>query len=418
MLIHMVTKVSQSAQKVCIAVASGCPRSFLNTGVLFKYFEANGWSITSDFRQADLVLFAGCGVDETAEIKSFNLLRAAKRRTRPGAKYVIYGCLAGMFSETLESQYNAQTITVDSITKLDSIINAKISISEISGPNDIDEPLQKAWKCFSRFQRLRARQWISPPPWRWPRRSYKKLVEKFLKEAPTSGVRTFNIQIGTGCLSQCTYCGIRFAIGTLRSKHLEDIVCEFEKGLAAGYEWFRLVCGDVGAYGQDINSNLVELLKALLNQPGTFHLDLVDVNPRWLLPYKYEFVELLSHNTERIPLLTVPVQSGSDRILRLMRREHCASDVIDFLRLLKDRCPKINLSTQIIVGFSGETEDDFSDTIDLIRSVNFDRVQVFRYADRPKTEAALMPGKIPIQVKLTRLARLKAEFPDICEFIM
>jgi len=101
-----------------------------------------------------------------------------------------------------------------------------------------------------------------------------------------------------------------------------------------------------------------------------------------------------------------------------MRREHCAFDVIEFFKLLKERCPKIHLSTQIIVGFPRETEEDFSDTIDLIRSVDFDRVQVFRYADRPKTEAALMPGKIPMQVKLNRLAKLKAEFPDMCEFIM
>ena len=414
----MLSDVSQSVHTVCIAFASGCPRAYQATAALYEYFQINGWSITSNFREADLVLFAGCGVDETAEKKSFNLLRAAKKASRPETKFVIYGCLAGMFDDLLEREYQAETITVDSIAKLDRIINAKISISTISSPNDIDEALHKAWSSFGRFQRLRARQWRSLPPWRWPVRSRKILTRKFMKAMPTSGQKTFNIQIGTGCLSECTYCGIRFTIGTLKSRPMVNILDEFEKGLAEGYKWFRLICGDVGAYGQDINSNLAELLKAILDRPGKFYLDLVDINPRWLLTYKSEFIELLSHNDERIPLLTVPVQSGSDRILKLMRREYCASDVIEFFRLLKNQCPKIHLSTQIIIGFPGETEDDFSDTISFIRAINFDRVQVFRYADRPKTEAALMTGKIPMRVKLDRLAKLKVEFPDMCEFIM
>ena len=221
---------------------------------------------------------------------------------------------------------------------------------------------------------------------------------------------TYFIRIARGCAEECTYCAIRFATGLLRSKSPQDILTEFDAGLKQGYKRFELVADDIGPYGQDIGTDCVELLKCLFDRPQDFQLVLTDVNPRYMIRYKSRIIDLLRANRDRVQLLRVPIQSGSDRILELMRRKYTSAEVVDCLGCLRQAAAAIPLDTHVLIGFPGETDQDFQQTLDLLKAVRFDSIQVYRYADRPKTLASTMPDKVPEKTIDQRTRTLLRQF--------
>jgi len=212
-------------------------------------------------------------------------------------------------------------------------------------------------------------------------------------------------------MSKCTYCAIKFGAGPLRSIPLAAAVGEFRSGLSHGYDLFRLTAEDVGSYGQDIGLCIVDLLRELNAGPENFKLLLDDFSPIWLVRYFPELLELFSTEHRRIKYICLPIQSGSERILQLMAREYTAEEARRCLLALKKAAPEIDLRTHVLVGFPGETEEDFAETLDFLKSVKFNLVSIYNYSERVGTEATTFPGKIPERVKLQRVWRTIRELP-------
>jgi len=221
---------------------------------------------------------------------------------------------------------------------------------------------------------------------------------------------TSTASVSRGCRGANTYCVMRQTYGGLRSKPLDAVLSEFDKGLAQGHREFRLMAQDLGAYGQDIGTEFIQLLRALFDRPGQFQLQLIDVNIRWVVGYLDELVELLSENVTRTRILQMPVQSGSDRILELMRRGHTAAEAEGAFRAIREAMPDLLLVTHALVGFPSETEEDFEKTVRLLRTGRFDRVDIFDYSDRPGTAASRMPDKVPAGIIRARSRRLHREY--------
>ena len=221
---------------------------------------------------------------------------------------------------------------------------------------------------------------------------------------------TFCIKVCTGCLNACAFCAVRLSRGKLRSKPINHVVKEFEEGLAKNIKEFALIGTELGAYGRDRGTTLPTLLKELIRRKGDYIIRLRNINPKYLIEMMPEFREILKCG--KISYLSSPVESGNNRILRLMRRSYKIEDYKQAILTLKREFPQIHIRTQILVGFPSETEDEFQDTLRLLDELSFDFVEVYCFQSRPNTEAARMNNQVPQEVIKRRYykARMKSIF--------
>ena len=214
-------------------------------------------------------------------------------------------------------------------------------------------------------------------------------------------------------MGNCSYCAIKFAAGTLESKPIGEILLEFKKGLSQGHRLFTLIAGDTGCYGIDIGTSVVELLTDIFKIDGAYKLIVKEFNAQWLIKYHSELETLLTSNYDKIDYIIVPVQSASDKILRLMQRPYKIENVKRCIRNLKNKIPQLKISTHIMAGFPGETEEDFQKSVDFIREFAFPYVDIYGYEDRPRTQASKLEGKIPQEVIDRRIKKLRKAQEDI-----
>jgi MiaB/RimO family radical SAM methylthiotransferase len=208
----------------------------------------------------------------------------------------------------------------------------------------------------------------------------------------------YHIRISRGCLNNCAHCAIVLAHRPLRSRPIEQIQTDIEQGLKKGYTIFKLVGHDVSCYGMDINTNIVELLKMFFNLPGENKIILTDINPRWFMKYYDQLEPILIANHEKIISIRIPIESGSNKILTRMNRQYQIEDVKRYVSRLKEKIPTLKIKTHVIVGYPGETEEDFQQTITVLKEIQFSYVEVYPFSNRPMTEAYKMKEKNPPEI--------------------
>jgi MiaB/RimO family radical SAM methylthiotransferase len=208
----------------------------------------------------------------------------------------------------------------------------------------------------------------------------------------------YNLRIAEGCAFACSFCCIRFATGRVTSKPIEEIVEEFKTGLAESHKLFQLVCEDVGCYGLDIGTTFPALLKRLFEIDGDYQLLFIDFGGNWLVKYYNELLPLFLENPDKVRELYVSLQSGSNNILKAMRRPEKSEEVRAKLKELKEKLPHLILRTTVIIGFPGETEEDFRKTVEAVQEIDFSVVELNKYSDRPGTASSRMKNKIPQEI--------------------
>lgn len=397
---------------VCVVFCNRCPRSQVETARLFSYFEANGSRISKSLARSDLVVVSACAVAEGVEQESLRGICIADRKRRRGSRLVVVGCVAGILEDRLREAFGAIVVPPVRMSELDSIVDAAIPIATIRDPNDIAPHLRRAPGPFGRATRSRLHHVVvlardALGAHRLPERRH---TRGFASLEPTRDVHS--VRVASGCLDECSFCAIRRAEGPLRSKPLARVMMEFNEGLALGRTEFMLIGTDVGAYGQDIGTNCVSLLESILGRPADFRLTILDSHPRWLVHFEDSLIPLLAANASRIRLLMIPVQSGSQRMLELMRRGHSAAELTHSLSALRTAAPGLALGTHVLVGFPGEGDRDFQDTLRLLDVVAFERVGIYRYSERPQTDAPGLPDKVPDDVKARRVSHLLKKLPN------
>jgi len=413
---------------VCIKFALGCPRSEHDAEKLVKYFKANDWHVTYKFQDADIILLFTCGFNQDAEETSVLNIFNVKREMKKNAKLIIFGCLPGINENRLKDM-NVSTITKRSIHDLDNLISAKVKLCNIKDPNKFNGYIKIKNKDYNLINRLRIfyfRMNKFIKQFTWKNLSFTDIIQlinyfhnkitmishAFEKKSylPFPN-EIFNIKISQGCLDECSYCAIRFSDGPFQSKPLNIILDEFNKGLKEKYHFIRLIGSDVGAYGQDVDKNIVILLKELFKFKENFKIIWTDFHPRWLIKYFNELLDIIVSNSHRIGYIGFPVQSGSDKILNLMNRDYTIKEFKNCIINIKKKCPKLRINTQILVGFPGETEEDFEHTIKLLKTIEFYHVLYFKYSDRPNISASLLSDKLPSYVIDRRIRTLHKKYP-------
>ena len=199
------------------------------------------------------------------------------------------------------------------------------------------------------------------------------------------------IEISSGCLSECSFCQTKLAKGSLKSYRIGEIVRQMEDDVAANCKEIWLTSTDNGCYGLDLKTDLVELLEKCSNIEGEYKIRVGMMNPMYVPRFLDRLISLYRNNDKIFKFLHMPVQSGSERILRKMKRGHTAKIFLDVVKELRKKIPEITIATDIITGFPSESESDFEETLNLIEESQPDVINSSRYSPRPGTVASKYP---------------------------
>ncbi len=228
-----------------------------------------------------------------------------------------------------------------------------------------------------------------------------------------AGRTAFTLRVQTGCEQRCSYCIIPTTRGAGRSLPVDDVLREVERVAAAGFKEIALTGVHLGSYGRDLepSSSLLSLLRALDSFQADLTFRISSLEPMDCTP---EIVNLVAGSRGRFaPHFHLPLQHASDRMLGLMRRPYTLSGYRSLVDSIADRLPHASIGTDMIVGFPGETDDDFDDTLAYLPTAPLSHVHVFPYSDRPGTDATAMPAKVHGSVIRERGARLRAVGADL-----
>ena len=321
-------------------------------------FVAEGHQLVNQETEADILVLNTCAVTQGAVRKSRQLVRKTHQKN-PRAKLVVSGCYA-----TLNEQ---ETVALDGVDLLvnnqqkDQLVTLTLNeLSEETMPSIATEPNEVA--LFSRGRQ-----------------------------------RAF-IKVQDGCRYRCSFCIVTIARGDEKSKSINSIVAEANALHQQGISEIVITGVHLGGYGSDTGSNLYNLVTALLQQTSIPRIRMGSLEP-WDLPQG--FLELFK-NPRLMPHMHLPIQSGSDTVLKRMSRRCKTSEFRALVLEARKIMPNINITSDIIVGFPGETDDEWQQTLDFVQKMQFGDLHIFTYSTREGTKAASMPNQISTQIKKSR----------------
>lgn len=339
--------------------------------------ESHGFELTDDPSQADVLLMNTCSVREKAQEKVFSELGRWRplKQAKPGVVIGVGGCVASQEGEALQKRAPF--------------------VDLVFGP----QTLHRLPQLLEQVRREHKPAIdVSFPE-----------IEKFdaLPEPRAEGPKAF-VSIMEGCSKYCTFCVVPYTRGEEISRPLDDVIVEIATLVAQGVREIILLGQNVNAYRGDMDDGDVADFALLLHYVAA--IEGVE-RIRYTTSHPVEFSDSLIEAYGEIPKLVshlhLPVQSGSNRILTLMKRGHSREHYIDKIERLRQVRPDISVSSDFIVGYPGETEQDFEDTMSLIERLGFDHSYSFVYSPRPGTPAAEIEDDVPTEIKKARLARLQ-----------
>ena len=342
----------------------GCKVNIYESELVTNILKNNNYTVVDFEDKADIYIINTCSVTNESDKKSRKMINRAKKNN-PAAIIIVMGCY---------SQVNAEDIDVDIVLGN----KDKSKIVEI-----IEEYIKTKQKKKIIYDLTKVE------------------FEKMEITNFDSHTRAF-VKIQDGCNAFCSYCIIPYVRGRVRSKDPEDVIKEVTTLVEKGYKEIVLTGIHTGRYGTDINTNLEELLNKLVNIPNIYRIRLSSIEINEITP---GIKELLKENKVMAKHLHIPLQSGSNKILKLMNRRYNKEEFLSMVDNLRD-IPDISLTTDLIVGFPNEGEEEFNETIDTLKKIGFTKIHTFPYSKRKGTPAATMDNQVSPEEKKRRVHRI------------
>ncbi len=363
----------------------GCQMNEHDSERIAGVLQADGLSPTQDVEQAEVVILNTCAIRENADNRLYgNLghLKPAKERN-PRLRIVVAGCLA----QKDQGKIQARAPWVDVVIGT----HALPQLMELLRQAETDGPQMDV----------------------------RELTETFPSALPAARRDPFRawVSIAPGCDNACTFCIVPLVRGPQRSRPVGDILAEVQGLAARGVVEITLLGQNVNTYGRDVTvpgSSRRPLFADLLRQVGA----VAGIRRvRFTSPHPHDFTPDVIAAMAQTPTVCehihFPLQSGSDRVLQAMRRSYRSDRYLGWLRSIRQAIPEVAVSTDIIVGFPGETEDDFTDTLRVVEAARFDAAYTFQYSPRPGTRAASLESQVPKEIVQERFDRLLAVQTDM-----
>ncbi|MDI6845665.1 MAG: tRNA (N6-isopentenyl adenosine(37)-C2)-methylthiotransferase MiaB [Candidatus Saccharicenans sp.] len=356
----------------------GCQMNVNDSEHLASLLLAEGASPASRLEESDFILINTCAVREKSVEKLFSYLgRLKEYKEKRKAVIVCLGCVAQLYRQELLKKFPYLDLVVGphQYAAVPSLLK---NLAE-------ERKILTAWK----------RGWTDLP---------------ILPESRESRVSAY-VTIMEGCNNFCSFCVVPFVRGREKYRPLRSILDEVRALADRGYLEIHLLGQNVNSYRDpESGTRLPELLEKVSSIPGIEWVRFLTSHPKDFGP---ELVEAMASIPKVCHQLHLPLQSGSDRILALMNRKYTREEYLEKIESLKSRMPDISLSTDIIVGFPTETEDDFQQTIEMVEKIKFTSIFSFRYSPRPRTAASRLKDDVPEEVKIDRLIRLQSRQKEI-----
>ena len=340
----------------------GCRLNEAELETWAQAFQQAGHSITLHAEAAQLIVLNSCAVTQDAARKSRQLIRRI-HRDNPQAKLIVSGCYATLNQQEAESLLGVDLV-VSNKDKDQLVAKALTELNMLTMPAMSTEPAE-----ISLFTRGRQRAFV---------------------------------KVQDGCRYRCTFCIVTVARGEEKSRPIQTVIEEINALYKQGINEVILTGVHLGGYGSDLNNNLSDLIKAILTDTDIPRLRLGSLEP-WELPA--DFFQLFD-NPRLMPHLHLPLQSGSDSVLRRMARRCKTEEFSAIVEQLRAKIPHFNITTDIIVGFPAESEQEWQDSFNTIGRIDFGHIHIFTYSSREGTKAASLPEQINNDIKKQRSQQL------------
>ena len=383
--IEKVREINKEKQLKYYILTMGCQLNENDSEKICGMLEEMGYISTEDYTQSDLVIFNTCCVRENAEDKLFGKLGELKKvKEKRGTIIAIGGCMMQEkhITDKIKESYPYTDI--------------------IFGTHTMHKLPEDIYKILENRKKLQDVIDIDGE------------IYEGLPIKRTSDIKA-SVTIMYGCNNFCSYCIVPYVRGRERSRHPKDILEEVEQLAKEGYKEITLLGQNVNSYlraekwkeeGKEykgINS-FATLLKEINKIEGIERIRFVSPHPK---DFTDDVIDAIASCEKICKLIHLPLQSGSTQVLKTMNRKYTKEQYLELVEKMKAKIPKLTLSTDIIVGFAGETEDDFEDTLDVVRKVCFEQVYMFIYSRRVGTPGDKMENQIPEEIKHKRFDRLK-----------
>ena len=363
-------------EKRATVITYGCQMNVNESAKMTQMLKKMGYEMTEDIEDSDLVFLNTCTVREGAATKVYGKLGDLKRIKEEKSGNMIIG-VTGCLAQEVRDEFIKRTPYVD-------LVLGNQNIGRIP---DIIERIEKGEETHI-------------------------VMVDDEDELPTRVDADFgddivaSISITYGCNNYCTFCIVPYVRGMERSVPINEVVRDVEQYTKKGYKEILFLGQNVNSYGSDLadkSDNFAELLKKSAAVQGDFWIKYVSPHPK---DFSDDVIDAIAKNSKIARMLHLPLQSGSTKILDAMNRGYTKEEYIKLAKKIKEKIPDIGLTTDIIVGFPGETDEDFQDTMDVVNEVGFENAYMFMYSKRTGTPAATMENQVDEKVKNERLQKL------------
>ena len=348
----------------------GCKVNLYESEVIINMFKKRGYEIVNYEDKSDIIVINTCTVTNTSDKKSRNIIRKSIKNN-PNSIIVVMGCYSQVRSDEILSIPG---------------VNILIGNTNKSKVVDLVEEYIKTKKDIIKIENITS---VPFEPME---------LDKF--ETRTRGF----VKIQDGCNNYCSYCIIPYARGNIRSKSKEDVINEVNKLVDNGYKEVVLTGIHTGHYGKDkYEYNFSDLLDELCKIDNLLRIRISSIE---ITELDEEFMRVLKNNKKIVDHIHIPLQSGCDKTLKEMNRKYDTKYFLDKINEIRNIRKDISITTDLIVGFPNETDEDFEKTCEFVKKVNFSKIHVFPYSKRKGTKADLMNNQISEDIKKTRVKRM------------
>lgn len=353
-------------------ISLGCPRNLVDTEVMLGILLQAGYEVAPRLEEADYIVINTCGFLEASRQESMDTVRETLAQRKETAKLVVTGCMVQTHSEELK--------------------NAFPGIDYLLGSGDVNGIL-------TAVQSTQKGQLITTA------RSYLEAGE--IPRRLSTPKHYAYLKIAEGCRKRCAYCIIPTIKGPLKSKSKEQILKEFHLLLNQGVQEIILIAQDLGDYGRDMGTKklegLLDLLRSLLQVEQPFWLRLLYLYPDEITD---ELIALMKSDKRICPYFDMPIQHVNNQVLKSMRRLTSKEDIMAIITKLRREIPEIVIRTSLIVGYPGETDEQFEELVQFVQDYPLDNVGIFKFSREPGSHAYSLEDQIPEEVKTQRYHRL------------
>ena len=353
-------------------ISLGCSKNLIDTEIAIGIFKKKEYNIVNDEKQADVIVINTCGFIESAKEEAINtILEMAEYKKKRCKVLIVMGCLVERYKKDLEK----------AIPEVDLFI-------KFSEYDDICSKLEEVLenKVYSKKQ------------------DYNRL-ENYIDRVITTGNKTAYLRIAEGCSNRCTYCAIPYIRGPLKSRKIEDVLEEAKYLAKQDYEEIIVIAQDTTKYGVDLygKPRLAELLEELSKIDGIKWIRFLYAYPETITD---ELIKVVKENDKICKYFDIPLQHISDSVLRRMNRKSNEESIKNLISKIKKEIPDAILRTSLIVGFPGETNEDFTKLYNFVKETKFDKLGVFMYSKEDGTPAEKLSNQIHGNTKRTRYNKI------------